>query len=248
MPNFEEHTKHYFNTMDDSEIENTLQQLEKFTAEVTLWMKGQDKEKAEKYEIKKYNPEDKTIQLTELKAGLLAKFKIKDSPLLNNVVFFKSSLGGLYLFSCGEFYKNDNNELIFEFKEKIYLSQQRDNYRITASTINILKLKIKDTIFSGLDVSAGGTCFVTDEETAKSYPIDEEIKDFTLSINNTKFEIPSITIAGHWPQKDENNNAIEGFVKVGIKFGDMPSEIEEPLRQHINTVARAEEVKKTLLG
>lgn len=236
--------KHYFTQLQKDQSDQLYHDLKKHGHQVTVWKQGEE-QKAEKYAIEVIEGVEKrpVIKLRK-EGGLLSK--ISGSALIDQEVLIKFPLEKYTYFTVSTLRYDPETSLYtlaLEEDDKIFRSQQRSNYRLTASFFIKIQLKINETVYQCDDISAGGTSFTLKEEDSTQFHKDQIIRDCPLLFNRKKFEIPTLKIAGIFPNKDANGKQISG-VKVGVAFIDLPHKTEESLTIHINSEARAEEIQR----
>ena len=231
--------KHFFDKLKYDEVKEILENVAKANIEVTLWPKGKSETDAEVFEAKDFNHEKKTLTLTA-KAGLLKK--LTGSKLVDKDVFIKIRHTKYTYFSTAPFtYVKEDKTYVLTFNMEFFRSQQRENYRVMASRYNIIQFKVDEEVFEGLDVSAGGTSFMTTPDNSERFPKDKVFMGVTLRFNKKNFEIGACKIAGQWGAEDKEGNPM---IKLGVQFTKMASFVETELYQHINQEARADEMRK----
>jgi len=213
------------------------------TVSAFLWKKGQSEKDLEEFEIVGFDKDSKTLSMKST-AGFLSK--LTGSKLTGEEVFFRVTMSKLQFFSYSNLdYDKEAGLYTMIVKNDFYKSQQRTNYRIMSSPHIKIQLKIEDTVFDCLDLSAGGTSFMIQDTEQEHFAKEKVFKDCMLRFNREKINIPSIKIMGQWEQLDTEDQPT-GEIKLGIAFFDLPKDIEENLFKEINGEARAEEIRKNL--
>ncbi len=235
--------KHYFSMVNDrAKITELLTAMAKQLIEVVLWKQGQEPEEAEKFQVANYSDASKILTIKG--KSLLTKFMA--STLCNEeTVLVKGTLDKLQYFGSGklEFDKNTTDHH-FQLTGSLFVSQQRTNYRLQANRNVRIQFKIDNEVFDGLDISAGGTSFISRPEDQERFAKGKFFENCTLRVNRVDFTIPQVKVAGNWPVKDDEDN-VTGF-GLGIQFINLPAQLDEDLCRHINSEARAEEIRKSL--
>lgn len=219
-----------------------MEDLNKLGGEIYLWKKGHEN-KAESFRIESVEGEETSpiLKLSQ-KGGLLSK--LTGSALIDQDVLLKLPLGRFTFFTTSNLsYDPDASLYTAEIKDKIYKSQQRSNYRLTASEYIHVQFKIKDRVYECNDISAGGTSFTLEEDEKKLFKKGQIYQGCELLFNKKKFPVPKAKIAGMFPNKDPEGKELSG-IKVGLAFMGLADQVEEDLTIHINSEARAEEIQK----
>jgi hypothetical protein len=233
--------KYYFEQVQFDELSRILKGSTKIEMKMAVWSKGEEPEQAEEFELTGFEPANKKMTLA-FEGGFLSK--LSGSKHANCDVLVKIPDGKIHYFTGG-FLHYDKIEKVYqlEIKEDVYCSKQRSNYRLMANTFNTIQFKINETVYDGLDVSAGGTSIMISDEQREIFAKDKIFTGCTLRFNRVNFDIPKARIAGAWEQKDKNGNILPE-IKIGIAFESLTSGTEEALFKHINSEARMEEVRK----
>lgn len=233
--------KFYFEQVQFDELSRILAGSTKVEMKMAVWSKGEEPEQAEEFELTAFEPSSRKMTL-EFDGGFLSK--LTGSTHANREVLVKIPDGKIHYFTGG-FLHYDKIEKTYqlEIKEDVYCSKQRSNYRLMANHFNTIQFKINETVFNGLDVSAGGTSIMISVDQKDIFAKDKIFTGCTLRFNRVNFDIPKARIAGAWEQKDKNGDLLPE-IKIGIAFEGLSSGTEEALFKHINSEARMEEVRK----
>lgn len=236
--------KHYFSVLgDQGKVKTLIEEIGKDPSDITLWKQGQTPEEAETYQKDGYDSENLSLILKA--KGLMAKFKT--SSLVNEkIVLLKATVDRTQYFCTGKLdYDKASASYTFKVTGNFYFSQQRSNYRLTAGKHVIIQFKMDDEVFDCQDISAGGTSFLTELSNKERFVKGKIFENCTLRLNREQFQIPQAKVAGAWDIKDDEENVTGlGF---GIQFVNLSAKLDEDLCKHINSEARAEEIRKTLL-
>ncbi len=235
--------KHYFSSIENQEVNTTMNDAVTSNVSAFLWKKGQSEKDLEEFEIVSFDEQSKILSL-KLKSGFLSK--LTGSSLIDQEVFFKITLSKHQFFSYSNLEFDKGQGLYsMQINNDFYKSQQRTNYRIMASSHVKVQLKIEDTVFDCLDLSAGGSSFMIQDSEKEHFAKGKEFKDIMLRFNKEKIKISNLKIMGLWEQLDTEEKPT-GEIKLGVAFVDLPKEMEELLFKEINGEARAEEIRKNL--
>lgn len=239
--------KHYFNDLSFDDMKKEGVAFAEQQVEIYLWMEGQSEDNVETFKCIDFNPVSLTLTLQYQPSGLLSK--LSKSALTNKDVFVKIGTGKSQTFTTSRLiYSNENKNYTITINNRIFRSIQRQNYRLSAGLKNEIQIKLGDgLIFDGLDISAGGMSFLIEVEKIDLYEKGMTFQDCTARLNRDRFEIEEVTIAGHWPQEEPNTEEIKHH-KVGVAFSKLDPEEEERLFKIINSVARVEELTKSMLA
>ncbi len=237
--------RHYFTEVKQSETLGVLKKAIDDKVEVKLWEQGKSEEEVETYLPTEVD--SKTLAtVLEPQGGLLSK--LFSSKLLGKSVFFKVGSGKFQFFGTADF-TQDKSTKAYQLKlsSTLFKTQQRSNYRLQASSQVRIQFRLTEEILQdALDISAGGTSFIIPKDQQDEYPKGKEFRGCRLGLNSHKFDIPIATIAGLWPA-DPPKGSDEEFMKVGMAFSGLSQDNEEELFKIINSEARAEEMRKTML-
>jgi hypothetical protein len=234
--------KHYFTTVPKIEVIKVLEEYSKQEEkeDIVLWLKGKE-ENSEDFELSKFSKEEKAFYLRQ-KGSLLSK--LTGSSLIDKDVLVKFKVDRFHYFTmCHLMFDSKAKEYKIQFGLDIYKSQQRTNFRLMASQLVKIQFKMNNVVFNAHDISAGGTSVTCPEGKEGDYPVEKRFEKNELMVNGKKFDIPLCIIKGTFPDKDALGNET-GFLRLGIAFEKLGIDTEEELFKHINSEARAEEVKK----
>jgi hypothetical protein len=237
--------KHYFAEVDPAEYAEICNKAIQEKIEVLAWEQGKSDKDVEKYTINSFAADKYQVTL-ESAGGFLSK--LSSSKLVDKDIFIKIGSGKFQFFTTTIFTQNEETkEYQFLLNRSVFKTLQRQNYRLMASQHIRIQFRIdEDTLHNGLDISAGGTAFIINKEDEERYQKGTVFKDCKLGLNNAKFDIPTVKVAGSWPVKDIEGNVTDE-VKVGVAFEDISDDTEEEMFKAINGEARAEEMRKKML-
>lgn len=233
--------KHYFSTISKKETDSFLLKAVELKVVLQVWEKGQDEDDLEEFEVTSYHPESATL-LLELKGGFFSK--LSGSKLTGKEIFFKMNFQKIHLFSYAtlEVHSSTGGHQI-KATNIFYKSQQRSNYRLATNKHFPIQFKMNDEVYKGLDISAGGTSIIAPKD---RYQQGDICQNCVIRIAKINFPIAKAKIMAVTPLKDpfgrEKNEA-----QIGIAFIEVLEKIEEELFKSINSEARAEEMRKSLL-
>lgn len=235
--------KHYFSMLSDrTKLGEIFSAMKKQEIEIVLWKQGQTPEEAEKFQVLDYQEQSKMFTIKG--KSLLTKF-IACALCKEETVLFKGTVDKLQYFSSGKLeYDKATTNHQFQITGPVFVSQQRSNYRLQASKTVRIQFKIDNEVFDGLDISAGGTSFIAKPEDKERFAKGKFFENCTLRVGRVDFTIPQVKVAGTWPVKDDEDN-VTGL-GLGIQFLNLPAQLDEDLCRHINSEARAEEIRKSL--
>jgi c-di-GMP-binding flagellar brake protein YcgR len=236
--------KHYFSTIQGQDVVAIMKEATTAEEVVYLWKKGQDQKDLEEFKITAFDPETFTLSMKS-EGGFLAKLS-GGSSLIGEEVFFKLNIAKFQFFSYSDLeYDKATSTYTMVVSKDFYKSQQRTNYRLMASQHIKIQLKVEDTVFDCLDLSAGGTSFIIEDTVKDHYAKGKEFATCILRFNKVKIDLEGIKIMGLWDQLDTEDKPT-GEVKLGVAFVNLSKETEEMLFKEINGEARAEEIRKNL--
>lgn len=234
--------KHYFTTVPKLEIVQVMEAYSKQEEkeDIILWLKGKE-DASEDFELSKFAKEEKAFYLRQ-KGSLLSK--LTGSSLIDKDVLVKFKVDRYHYFTmCHLMFDAAAKEYKILFTLDLYQSQQRTNFRLMASELVKIQFKMNNVVFNAHDISAGGTSVTAPEGKEGDYPKEKRFEKNELMVNGKKFEIPLCVVKGSFPDKLADGTET-GFTRLGIAFEKLSKDTEEELFKHINSEARAEEVKK----
>ncbi len=236
--------KHYFQAVDPKEFaESILMQCNLEDAQpLTIWEKGESEDQAEQYIAIEYFPNPKIIKLKP--TGKLVT-KITGSLKAGKQVLIKVPIEDKINYFTGGRFKFHSEDLTYslEIQQDIFKSQQRGNFRLSASSVIPIQFKIDEQVFDALDISTGGTSFIVEQVDADRFTKGKLFKECTLRFDRKNYYIPLAQIAVLIPLTDETGKPNNKY-KVGISFKDLARKTEDELYIKISTEARGEEMKK----
>jgi c-di-GMP-binding flagellar brake protein YcgR len=237
--------KHYFDRVTKDELKSVGETLVKESAEVTVWIKGENEENVETFNCILFNPDTLTFSLDQKKDGFFSK--LLKSTHINKEVFIKIENNKSYIFATTTLiYDKDKKNYTVTLKKDIYKTLQRQNYRLSSDANNVIQIKLAEgIIYDGLDISAGGMSFIVPASRESEYPKDKVFNNSTVRFNREHFLIDETKVAGLWPIGSTESKDVESY-KVGLAFSKMSLVVEEELFKHINSVARVQEMTKAL--
>ena len=234
--------KHYFTTVPKIEVLRVLEEysLLEEKEDIVLWLKGKE-EKSEEFELSKFSRDERAFYLRQ-KGSLISK--LTGSSFVDKDVLVKFRLDRFHYFTmCRLMFDSKAKEYKIQFGLDMYKSQQRTNFRLMASDLVKIQFKMNNVVFNAHDISAGGTSVTVPEGKEDDYPKEKLFEENLLMVNGKKFEIPTCIVKGVFPDKLADGTET-GFTRLGIAFEKLSKDTEEELFKHINSEARAEEVKK----
>ena len=236
--------KYYFTIVDKKLRPETYRKLISEMCEFQIWQRGQSENKVEQYEPVEYREDQNAIVLKQ-KGSLLAMFK--KSTLVDKKIFIKTKFEKFQYFSTGTLeYAPENDLYHIVMSNDLYVSQRRNDYRLTANKYNVMKIKIDGSIFDCLDLSSGGTSFFIAEEDKARFTKGKEFSGCTVNFDKINYDIPKVRIAASFEKPDPRDGKTK--TALGVQFLDLSSDMDEKLCKHVNTEARAEEIRKNLLN
>lgn len=236
--------KHYFRPVTPEEFAEAMDlrcSLEN-AEPLTVWEKGENEDRAELYIPQEYSPHSKIIKL--MPTGKLVT-KITGSQKAGKIVLIKIPIEDkINYFACGKFeFHPEDLSYSLEIQQDIFKSQQRGNFRLSASSVIPIQFKIDEQVFEALDISIGGTSFIIDELDRERFAVGVIFKECTLRFDRKNYYIPQALVAALIPIVDEEA-LVSSRVKVGISFKGLPRKTIDELSIKISTEARGEEMKK----
>jgi hypothetical protein len=233
--------KHYFTTVHANEVDAIFRNIAAQNLEVHVCLKGQTEEGMEFFEAFDYKPGLKKLLVR--RTGTILQ-KLAPSKLTNQIVLFKIPAEKNHYFSTTKFIKDpDSKEYLITLSNEVFKSQQRTNYRLQIGPHISLQFKIDEQVFEGLDISAGGISIKIPVTEKERFAKDKIFENCVLRFNKKNYEIPKVTVAAIWEQKDRDGDVLPEL-RLGIKFLSIPKDVEESLVQHVNSEARGEEIRK----
>ena len=236
--------KHYFQPASGEEADNILDRQVNDKSPVKIWQEGKHEKGVEEYICDSYNPQAKKLVFST-SGGFLSK--LSSSKLVDKDVFIKIGEGKFQFFTFARLhYDKENKNYFVIVTHDIFRTQQRENYRLQANAHNKIQFKIAEgVVHDGLDISAGGTSFFVHVDEKDKYVKETIFENCTLRFNRKDFTIPKARVAGLWEQKDIEGNVTDEL-KIGLAFMELGKATEEALFKHINSEARAEEMRKKM--
>lgn len=234
--------RHYFKEAEREEfVQYIMIQCQKeLKAPVTIWIKGEDQESAEIYELQSYDK--KTHQLELLPTGKLLT-KISGSTKANKEVLLKIPIdeklnyftGGLLIFNPKDLSYN------LRISQEIFKSQARGNYRLKKSDVIKIQISLGDKKFDAYDLSLGGISLIVDQKHLDLFRPGSEIEHFIVHFNLNAYPITKARIINN--NEFDNEPTLKDFKKVGIAFTKLNRKVEDELYIKISTEARGQEIK-----
>ncbi|MGZ3788291.1 MAG: hypothetical protein ACXVLQ_07190 [Bacteriovorax sp.] len=236
--------RHYFQEVTPAEFTESILMHCKLEGALplTVWEKGEPEEQAELYTAIDYYSGPKIIKLKP--TGKLVT-KITGSLKAGKQVLVKVPIEDKINYFTGGRLKFHPEDLTYslEIQQDIFRSQQRGNFRLSASEVIPIQFKIDEQVFDALDISTGGTSFIIDQSDSQRFPKGKLFKECTLRFDRKNYYVPLAQIAIQIPLADETGRP-NGRIKVGISFKELPRKTEDELYIKISTEARGEEMKK----
>jgi hypothetical protein len=234
--------RHYFSPIELEEFAPAMRDSKDEDIEATIWEKGKSDEDTETYVIKRYEAETEKLFL-KIKGNFLSK--LTGSSLTNKNILLKINHAKFHYFTSGMLALNTaTNEYFVHLSEQMMRSQQRTSYRIQANKHNKIIIKMNKKEYEGLDISAGGACFIISIEEKEDFFKDKVFPNCKITYNDVTYQIPEMIIAGVWDQQRSDKQVSK--VKIGLSFEKITQETDEALCKHINKEARLEEIRKSL--
>ena len=238
--------KHYFNHLSTEEVRSEGASYAEQNAQVVLWQEGQSEDETEAFKCIEFNPLAIMFTLEAVASGFLSK--LTKSKLTGKSVYVKIGSGKIHTFSTSTLIYDDvKKNYTITLNTPIFKTLQRENYRLSAGLENKIQIKLGEgMVFDGLDISAGGMSFVIPIEDKGLYPKDMTFSSCTVRFNRERFTIDEVRIAGSWPIEKSTGDENVTDYKVGVAFSKLDPITEEQLFKHINSVARVQEMTKSL--
>lgn len=236
--------KHYFRpvTPEDFAQGMALYCNQENTETLTVWEKGENEEQAEQYVALEYFPQTKIIKMKP--SGKLIT-KITGSQKTGKLVLIKVPIKNTIHYFTGGKLKFHPEDLTYslEIQQATYISQQRGNFRLNASSVIPIQFKIDEQVFDALDLSIGGTSFLIEASDKERFAKGLVFRECILRFDRKNYYIPEAQIAILIPMTDQAGLG-NGKIKIGISFKNLPKKTEDELYIKISTEARGEEMKK----
>ena len=240
--------RHYFTEVSPQETLDVFKKAIEDKHEIKVWEEGKSEEEVESFTIKAVDQKTHLITLIP-HGGLLSK--LFTSKLIDKSVFLKIGSGKFQFFSTAEMSVDKaTKDHQLKLTSPLFKTQQRSNYRLMASSQVRIQFRLSEEILhDALDISAGGTSFIIPKKDQDHYTKGTIFDGCRLGLNKTKFDIPQATVVGQWPADKPNDDEedTEEYVKIGVSFTNLSKDAEEELFKVINSEARAEEMRKTML-
>lgn len=234
--------KHYFSSLSKSETITFCQELVTSQSLINIWEKGTNEDKIEELIVQDFNPTNFSLSV-KVQGGLLSK--LTGPNLLDTDVYIKfpNQDEKMQYFTTGHIkYDSSVKAYTIVITGEVFKGQQRTNYRLAAGKQRRIVLKISEkTEYNCNDISTGGLSFMITATDADQFEIGATLSDCNLIFKNKQYHIPSLKIAGLFPEKDHSGNPTTQ-IKIGLSFIDLPSKLEADLFQVINSEAREEEI------
>jgi hypothetical protein len=236
--------KHYFSPLSAIELAQIMSKACDLEIPIQMWIEGKSEAGVEKYTCAEFDQEEQRLTLRP-SSGILSK--LFNSKFIKKKVFIKIGDEKFQFFTTSQLNFNKAEKYYWvALKSDVFRSQQRANYRLSASRHIKVQFKIADEmVFDGLDISAGGVSFIIGPNLKELFAKGKEFHKCTLRFNRYKYFISSAKVAGVWAQKNGLGEPIED-IKIGISFTEIDQHIEEELFKEINSEARAEEMRKQI--
>jgi hypothetical protein len=236
--------KHYFSVLSRQEVELAAEEIMAEKSPVRVWPKGKSEKAVEEYEISTFE-KDKLVLVVKSKGSFLSI--LSASGLAGKEIFVKVGQGKNQYFTVTTLqYDKDTRLYRISLAGEVYKSQQRSNYRLMANSFNNIQFKMNEIVFEGLDISAGGTSFLVDATDKELYAKEKRFGPCTLRFNRMNFDIPVAKIAATWDQFNPDGSPSDKL-KIGVAFEQLRPDVDEALFKHINSEARAEEMRKLMM-
>lgn len=236
-------TKHHFNKATKEKKTQILSDLGKGETPLYLWAKGQTQKDLEEFTVDKFDEDNNVLYLKKNKNFLA---KLLGTKLVNKEVFIKYQHDQYHYFTTATFRKAEEADTYTAtVKGDVYISQQRSNYRLNANRHIVVQIKIDKNVYSGNDISAGGTSIDVNKHSGKFFKKDMELQDCQLKLVGKVFQIPIMKVASIWPIKNALGEETD-MMGIGLSFHGLDPVTEERLFIQINAEARAEEIRKQI--
>ncbi len=234
--------KHYFEECTIKEIKEVFYSAAHKKFNFRCWEQGKGEEQVEEFELIHFDEASMIIGLKP-KGNLITK--IIGSKLNDQKIHFHLAYQKLQYFSSGKLLYDAMENLYYIYiKEKVFKGQQRQNYRLSTNLIIKIGLLIDNQKYQGIDISAGGASIkITGDHPFKKGQIIENVILFFML---TKYLIPEVKVA-NIEEHHAHENLLE-YTKIGFSFHKLSVATEEKLFKAINSEARAEELRKSLLN
>lgn len=231
----ETHSKYYLIPIDDNKQKiKVISMFFKHNIPLYLWLKEQTRGSGDEFIITDCQFEKEYPILTLKKNKPLLK-SLAISPMIGKEVFLSAKFQGKHYVSSAilKFIVKKNTYSI-KFKNKLFLSIQRENIRFKARKECPIIISIDGEIFTGTDFSASGIAIIIDEEQKNMFPKDKIFSSCTLEFENTFFPIPRMTV------KNTQKRKIDDELKysIGMQFNGLSSESDIKLCQIINNAIK----------
>ena len=235
--------KHYFDLLAESEYEKALTELVKQPENtLTTWIKGNE-EVVEEYLPTRYDKDQQTIYLRR-KGNFIDR--IVGSDFINQEILVKFVIDRYkYFLTAKLFFSPEAKEFKIRISGDFYKSQQRANYRLECSEDNVVKVKVAENCYPGLDISTGGTSIEIPACDQEIFPKGKVLTHCELTYNHIIYKVPAMKVMGVFVHLDEKG-LNKQLLKIGLSFISLTKASEGKLYQQINTQIRKEEVKKRL--
>lgn len=256
----------YFSKQDAAEKQNRLSGIANIRGEVTLWLKGSKDKKI--LTVTDFDKERTALVLESkdnlfpVNSRVLCSFSYRGMNFFAEVLYQKSIAGyGLISFT-GDFYKSErrNSFRLMTFPQyevwceinlgeayqggkvvglknrisqtgifKNFLKLVNDDAADTGPETGVLKLRLQDLSVTGLALHIG--------ELEKEYfSKDQTFENVTLRFTDEVVTIPKMKVMYLAPYVGADRNLKQ--YKVGVRFEELPTVIDEALGKKINQLLR----------
>ncbi|MBY0516588.1 MAG: PilZ domain-containing protein [Bacteriovoracaceae bacterium] len=262
----------HFTSLGDAEKKSKLWQLSSQNGSCTLWSKG-DKEK-QLYRVKDYNRDEGRLLFHDEHVTFPIGKEILGTFELNGVSFFfkgkvtTSSSDGVSVSTSGEFYKSERRQnfrlltypiydisaefklpesyaggKVIDFRQKISQTGLFKSFlRIVdpgsenQELGSLVKMRVQDLSVTGLSIHIGSA-------ELDWFKAGTEIKELVLNISSDVIVIPKskiVYVIDHIGHADRFHKKY----KIGLRFEDLPSQIDQKLGSKINELLRSVDANK----
>ncbi|MGB0452365.1 MAG: hypothetical protein ACPGJV_01520 [Bacteriovoracaceae bacterium] len=236
--------KHYFTPIEtDEEVSRHFSKF-KSGQKFTLREEAEREELEEIFTFKSYAASANKIFLNSTTTGLLSL--VKKSSFINKTVYVMTDNSQFKFLTIG-LLKFNKDQSLYELiiKGKIWLAQQRKDYRLTIEPGLDVKLNWNDYIIPVIDISAGGISLKAQGISADALSRQKKIKSAIIHFGNQKLPITEMEVKNTWPDDTDPHGHTHFF---GLRFNSIQPQVEENLATLINSEARGREIRKIISG
>jgi hypothetical protein len=201
---------------------------------IVLWQKGMKDEEMEHYKVIKSSSE--TNLFTLQKIGNILKKAVK-SKIKDGHTFFKISIGRKTYCGKAEFNYLEHTSYSFKVSKKLFIFDQRSNYRLASSESISIRAKYNNKKFDGLNVSGSSLCLKIAQSDISLFPPGQVLKEIKFVINENMFKISQFRTISIREIRNAKNETTD-YYQVVIMFYRSPKTYQQTITKLIDHHAR----------